>query len=133
MEDRLKQIASIIDAKINKTKMFDRYKLTMPNSNADIVSSLGGEMRNTVQAFFKGGCFKVKKCDHCGTTTAKQYDRAHDKSMTRDKVAFAALARIRPDESLPISQREFMRAFVDEHRHVPIWYLCKPCHLNYDK
>ena len=133
METRLQELAALIDAKLPKTKIFDRYKLTLTDSNADIVSSLGGELRNTVLAFFKGGCFKTKQCDHCKTTEAKQYDRAHDKSITREKVALAALARIRPDETKPVSQREFLRAFVDEHRRVPIWYLCKACHIKYDK
>ena len=132
MDARLAELASMIDTKLPKTKMFDRYKLTLTDSNADIVSSLSGELRNTVLAFFKGGCFKHKKCDHCGTTEAKQYDRAHDKSTTRNQVALAALARIRPDESLPVSQRDFIRAFVNEHRYVPVWYLCKPCHTKYD-
>jgi hypothetical protein len=129
---RLEEMAALIDAKLPKTKAFNRYKLTMHESNADIVSSLGGEMRNMVLSFFKGGCFKHKKCDHCGTTEAKQYDRAHDKSVTRDDVALAALARIRPDEAAPVSQQAFMRAFVNEHRYVPVWYLCKPCHRVYD-
>jgi len=132
MASRLQEMADLIDSKLPKTKMFNRYKLTHTETNSDIVSSLGGELRNVVQGFFKGGCFKHKKCDHCGTTEAKQYDRAHDKSITRDQVAFAALARIRPDESAPVSQREFLKAFVNEHRHVPIWYLCKPCHRKYD-
>ena len=132
MEARLAELAELIDRKLPKTKMFDRYKLILYNSNADIVSSLSGELRNTVLAFFKGGCFKCKKCDHCGTTTANQYDRAHDKSVTREKVAIAALTRIRPDESTPVSQRDFIRAFVNEHRYVPIWYLCQECHRKYD-
>jgi hypothetical protein len=131
-EIRLEEMSVLIDSKIDKTKTFNRYKLMLHESNADIVSSLGGEMRNMVLTFFKGGCFKNKKCDHCGTTEAKQYDRAHDASMTRDKVALSALARIRPDESAPVSQQEFMRAFVNEHRYVPVWYLCKPCHREYD-
>jgi hypothetical protein len=129
---RLEEMAALIDAKLPKTKLFARYKLTLHESNADIVSSLSGEMRNMVLTFFKGGCFKHKKCDHCGTTEAKQYDRAHDKSVARDGVALAALARIRPDESAPVSQQAFMRAFVNEHRYVPVWYLCKPCHRLYD-
>lgn len=132
MDARLTELASLIDTKLPKTKMFDRYKLTLHESNADIISSLGGEMRNIVQQFFKGGCFKHKTCDHCGTTDAKQYDRAHDRGMTRDQVALAALARIRPDELMPVGQRDFLRAFVNEHRYVPIWYLCKPCHRVYD-
>lgn len=132
METRLQELASLIDAKLPKTKLFNRYKLTLHESNADIVSSLSGELRNVVQSFFTGGCFKTKQCDHCRTTEAKQYDRAHDKSVTRDQVALAALARIRPDEMKPVSQREFLRAFVNEHRYVPIWYLCKPCHRKYD-
>ena len=131
MDARLAELASMIDTKLPKTKMFDRYKLTLHESNPDIVSSLDGEMRNTVQKFFKGGCFKHKKCEHCGTTEAKQYERAHNRGMTRNQVALAALARIRPDESLPVSQRDFIRAFVNEHRYVPVWYLCKPCHTKY--
>lgn len=47
--------------------------------------------------------------------------------------ALAALRRIRPDETKPVSQREFMRAFVEQHCNVPLWYLCSECHRLYNQ
>ena len=94
-----------------------------------------GEMRNLVQQFFKGAGsgFAEKKCDACGTTDpALQYDRAHDRDSSRPEVALAALNRVRPDETVPITQKDVVKAFIKEHAEISLWYLCKPCHRIYD-
>lgn len=131
-DERRAAQAAFIQAKMSKTKHFNKYGLTLINDNATIVRSTMGELRNTVLAFFKGGMFKQKKCEHCGTTAARQYERAHDKDTSREAVALAALRRIRPDETQPVAQRDFMRAFIEEHCNVPMWYLCSDCHRTYD-
>ena len=133
--ERLAAMATFIDVKLATTKAFDKYGLTLVDSNEVIATSLMGELRNIVLGFFSGpGCslFKEKRCDACGSTTATQYDRAHDCTVSRKSVAIDALRRIRPDEARPVSQKAFFRAFVNEHRYHPLWYLCKPCHRTYD-
>jgi hypothetical protein len=130
-EDRLAKQSNFILEKLAKSKLFDKYSLTLVDSNEVIIQSLNGELRNIVQSFFKGGMYAKRTCEHCGSTTAAQYERAHDKSSSRGQVAMAALARIRPDEG-QIRQSDFMRAFIEEHRRVPLWVLCKPCHKTYD-
>ena len=129
--DRLAKQSNFILEKLAKSKLFDKYGLTLVDSNEVIVQSLNGELRNIVLAFFKGGMYAVKTCEHCGSTTAAQYERAHDKGSSRSQVAMAALARIRPDGG-QIRQSAFMRAFIEEHRRVPLWILCKACHKTYD-
>jgi hypothetical protein len=132
-EEKKQAFSQFINDKMAKSKMFDKYGLTLIESNEIIVRSLTGELRNIVLGFFSGKCYKVKKCDACETCdNTLQYDRAHDKSMDRTQVALAALKRIRPDESQPISQKLFMKAFVEAHVEYPLWYLCKLCHRNYD-
>jgi hypothetical protein len=32
-----------------------------------------------------------------------------------------------------VRQADFMRAFIEEHKGHPVWYLCKECHTAYDK
>ena len=93
-----------------------------------------GEMRNIVQQFFKGkGPFATRRCDACKTTDpARQYDRAHDRDSSRPQVLMAALQRIRPDEA-EVNQKDVMKAFIQEHAEIPMWYLCKPCHRIYDR
>jgi len=131
--ERVASLADFIDARLVSTRAFDKYGLTLTDSNEVIVTSLMGELRNIVLWFFKGGSlFTEKCCDACGSTTAAQYDRAHDRTVSRKSVALDALRRIRPDETRPVSQMDFFRAFVNEHRYHPLWYLCKPCHRTYD-
>lgn len=130
--ERRERQATFIREKLAKSKAFDKYGLTLIDSNDVIIRSTMGELRNTVLAFFKGGLFKHKRCEHCGTTESRQFERAHDKETARSAVALAALQRIRPDETKPVSQRDFMRAFVEEHCNVPLWYLCEECHRKYD-
>jgi hypothetical protein len=133
-EQRQQQFDSFVDKKL-KTMKFDKYRLRLIDSNEDIISSLGGELRNIVLSFFKGGeLFKNKRCECCGTSEKNvQYERAHDRSCSRGDVALAALKRIRSDESQMVRQADFMRAFIEEHKSHPVWYLCKGCHTAYDK
>jgi hypothetical protein len=133
-EERQQEFDRFIDKRL-ATVNFDKYRLPLIVSNEDIVISLGGELRNIVLRFFKGGeLFKYKRCESCGTSNKDvQYERAHDRSCSRTDVALAALRRIRPDETKPIHQSRFMRAFIEEHKRHPIWYLCKTCHNAYDK
>ena len=134
--ERMAAQAAFIERRVASSKMFDKYGLTHTEPNATIIKSTMGELRNTVLAFFKGkdSGFTVKCCDACKTTDlTKQYDRAHDRGVSREQVALRALQRIRPDETVPVQQKEFIKAFVLEHSTIPLWYLCKPCHTAYDK
>jgi len=132
--DRTAHMKTCIDRRLEKTTQFDKFRLTLTNSNDDIISSLGGELRNLVLSFFKGKVFPEKRCDCCGTKSVNvQYERAHDRECDRPQVALDALKRIRSDESAPVHQATFMRAFIEEHRMHPMWYLCKPCHVWYDR
>ena len=135
VDERKAAQRAFIENRIATTRIFDKYGLTHSESNRAIVKGMMGEKRNLVQQFFKGvgSGFNEKKCDACGTTDpALQYDRAHGRESSRPAVAMAALNRVRPDESIPIKQKDVMRAFIEQHAEVPLWYLCKPCHRIYD-
>jgi len=131
--ERMAILRDFIDGRLAKSRLFDKYGLTLTDSNEVIVASLMGELRNMVLAFFKGSLFKTKCCDSCKTTTAAQYERAHDRSVSRESVALDALRRIRPTGTGPLHQRDFLRAFIEEHKNHPLWYLCHSCHHIYDK
>jgi len=132
-QERLTQQADFITARLEKSKQFNKYGLTLVDSNEVIIGSLMGELRNMILSFFKGGLFSSKKCEHCGSTTASQYERAHNKGESRSDVALRALKRIRPlGEKGPVLQKDFMKAFIEEHKTVPLWILCKACHKVYD-
>jgi hypothetical protein len=130
--ERLAKQKEFIDRKLETSKQFDKYGLTLVDTNLVIISSLMGELRNIVLSFFKSGMYSVKKCEHCGTESSKQFERAHSKGVPRNKVALYALNRIRPDETVPIKQSCFIRAFIEEHTRHPLWILCKDCHKKYD-
>jgi len=130
--ERLAQQKEFIDRKLKTCKQFNKYGLTLVDTNGVIISSLTGELRNIVQSFFKGGMYSVKKCEHCGTEQSKQFERAHNKGMKRNQLALSALNRIRPDETVSIKQSCFIRAFIEEHTRHPLWILCKECHKKYD-
>ena len=131
--ERMATLCEFIDSRLAKSRLFDKYGLTLTDSNEVIVASLMGELRNMVLAFFKGSLFKTKRCDSCKSTTAAQYERAHDRATTRESVALDALRRIRPAGTGPIHQKDFLRAFREEHKNHPLWYLCHSCHHTYDK
>lgn len=130
--ERLAQQKEFIQRKLETCKQFDKYGLTLVDTNSVIISSLMGELRNIVLSFFKGGLYSVKKCEHCGTEQSKQFERAHNKGMSRSQVALSALSRIRPDETKSVKQSSFIKAFIEEHTNHPLWILCKECHKKYD-
>ena len=130
--ERLEKQREFIERKLTSCKQFDKYGLRLVDPNSVIISSLTGELRNIVLTFFKGGMYSVKKCEHCGTETSKQFERAHNKGMSRSDVALSALKRIRPDETASINQGVFIKAFIEEHTKHPLWILCKGCHKKYD-
>ena len=131
-EERLAEQKKFIQKKLEKCKQFDKYGLTLVDSNDIIIRSLMGELRNIVLSFFQGGMYSQKKCEHCGTITSKQFERAHNQGSSRYNVAISALKRIRPDETKSIQQKAFIKAFIEEHMHTPLWILCKDCHIKYD-
>lgn len=132
-ETRLKYQRDFITKKLQTCRQFNKYGLTLIDSNDVIIKSLMGELRNIIQSFFKGGVYSTKKCEHCGTTTSKQFERAHNKGCSRYNVALSTLKRIRPDETQQIKQSDFIREFIEEHKNIPLWLLCKECHKSYDK
>ena len=130
--DRLAAQAAFIAKKLQACKQFDKYRLTLVDPNAVLVESLMDSLRNMVLSFFKGGMYAKKVCEHCGTTESPQFERAHTAGISRGDVALLALRRIRPDETQPVAQAHFLRAFIEEHSTVPLWVLCKACHRAYD-
>jgi 5-methylcytosine-specific restriction endonuclease McrA len=131
-EARLQKQKEFIQTKIQKCKQFDKYGLTLIDPNAVIIGSMQGELRNIILSFFKGGLYSEKKCEHCQTTVSHQFERAHNKGTSRPDVALAALKRIRPDETAHVKQKDFIKAFIEEHINIPLWILCKKCHVQYD-
>jgi hypothetical protein len=130
--ERLAKQKEFIERKLNTCKQFDKYGLTLVDKNPVILSSLKGELRNIVRSFFDGGMYSIKKCEHCGSEQSKQFERAHNKGMSREEVAVSALNRIRPDETVSVKQASFIKAFIEEHTRHPLWILCKDCHKKYD-
>jgi hypothetical protein len=130
--ERLAKQAAFITKKLAACKQFDKYGLTLVDTNAVIIQSLMDSLRNMVLSFFKGGLYSVKVCEHCGTTSSKQFERAHNTGMSRGDVALMALQRIRPDETQPVAQADFLKAFIEAHSTVPLWILCTACHKKYD-
>lgn len=132
-EERKNKQRAFIEKRMADTKLFDKYRLRLGGTNKDIADGIGGELRNLVQMFFSHGLFSVRKCDACNTTeTNREYHRAHDRTSSRIDVLMTALRRIRADETIEINQKEVMKAFIQEHAEISLWYLCKPCHTVYD-
>jgi len=51
--ERMAILCEFIDSRLAKSRLFDKYGLTLTDSNEVIVASLMGELRNMVLAFFR--------------------------------------------------------------------------------
>lgn len=91
-----------------------------------------GIAQNLVQAFFK---FKEKKCLICkkDKSDVRQLERAHCNLYSRYDLLIKALDNIYVDIDTPINSVDILKEFIKCHSCCPIYYLCKSCHIEYDK
>lgn len=103
------------------------------NTKEDIAAFLNlGIAQNLVQTFFK---FKEKKCLICkkDKSQVRQLERAHCNLFSRYDLLLKALDNIYVDSDTPINSVDILNEFIKCHEYCPIYYLCKTCHINYDK
>jgi hypothetical protein len=125
--DRLEEQCKHIDIFIDKSKSLNKYDGFFIGgnglSNSCIVRAINGELKNIHNLVFKS-CLGKKSCEECGET--RQLDRAH--TLGRLQIAENVLDRIHSDLSIPIDMKEFIKAFILEHKLYGVWMLCKECH-----
>ena len=93
----------------------------------------GGPAKNLICSFFK---YTTDKCDVCGVQKSKttQLDRAHCNKETCDRSSLLekSIDNHFIDEFTPIKIKDILRTFITYHKDIPLFILCKKCHIEYD-
>lgn len=131
---------------LNRTKHIDnkleKTKINCLNNNCSIIGTRkdilkhlkGGPAKNLINAFFK---YKTHKCDYCGVEKSRinQLDRAHcnKDGCDRSSLLEKSINDYYIDEISPIKIKYILRKFINYHKEIPLFILCKKCHFEYDK
>ena len=134
-KNRVKEISNYIKNKINRTKLFEKYNniYLLGNNIMSIVNSENDALRNIVNQFFK---LNKKKCECCECLKEKGIERCHassEKNFGRKDIAINVLNKMYVNEKKPISKKDFLINYVEEHSKYPLWFLCQDCHRIFDK
>lgn len=125
-----------IDTLLKKTRM------SVLNTNCfiggpkrDILVFLkGGPAKNLVCSFFK---YTTDKCDYCGIKKDKttQLDRAHcnKENCDRSSLLEKSIDIHFINEYTPIKIKDILITFIQLHKNIPLFILCKQCHQKYDR
>ena len=125
-----------ISKKLEKSKMNClAIDLKLVGTEKDILAHLkAGPAKNLVNSFFK---YTTDKCDFCNIQKDKsiQLDRAHCNKQNCDRSALLgkSIKKHFVNEQTPIKIKDILKDFIQFHNEIPLFILCKECHLKYDK
>ena len=125
-----------IDEKIRKSKINClNNSCTIGGPLMDILFHLkGGPAKNLINSFFK---YSTNKCDNCGIQKSKtvQLDRAHcnKENCDRSSLLKKSIEKYFIDETIHIKIKDILITFIRYHSEIPLFILCKKCHIEYDK
>jgi hypothetical protein len=93
-----------------------------------------GPAKNLVNSFFR---LKIDCCDVCKIKKSPQIqlDRAHCNKKNCDRTALLqkAIAEYYIDDISPIKIKLILIKFLELHKDIPLFMLCKKCHTEYDR
>jgi uncharacterized protein YqkB len=125
-----------IDDKLKKTRMEClNNNCSIVGPKKDILLHLkGGPAKNLINCFIK---YETDKCDYCGIQKSKtvQLDRAHCNKDRCDRTSLLekSINSYFEDETKSIKIKDILKTFILYHKGIPIFILCKKCHIQYDK
>ena len=123
--------AAYVQARLGepKCRMFDKYNTRILADSVDaLVDAEGDALRNVVHEFFK---LRQSACQCCHRTDVA-LQRCHPPGFSRKDLARRAAASLYADPATPVDKRSFLIAFVREHQHHPLFFLCRRCHVALD-
>ena len=125
-----------VTIKINKSKMKCLISnVSISGDRNDILCHLkDGPATNLVNRFFK---VKTESCDNCKIKKNRmvQLDRSHCNNNNCDRISLLKIAidKFYMDNKKPIQIKFILIEFLKLHTKIPLFILCKKCHINYDR
>ena len=116
-----------IDKRIRDLKRSKKWKTQIINtSHEDIVKDFGANVfTNLIRNTFTAAYLKKHPCSDCKNPSK---ERCHGLMEERPILLLAALKRVYPDITKPISMLEIIVAFLEEHKTTKFTFKCSECH-----
>jgi hypothetical protein len=119
-----KRIADITKSVRWKTKIID-------TSHDDFIRDYGSNVfTNLIRDTFTSSYMKKFVCSDCGS---RPTDRCHGIGEGRPLLLKRALVKVWGDTTNPITMKEIIIAFLEEHKYSKFTFKCNRCHLNENK
>jgi hypothetical protein len=116
-----------IDKRIRDLKRSKKWKTQIVNtSHDDIVKDFGANVfTNLIRNTFTATYLKKHPCSDCKNPSK---ERCHGIGEERPILLLAALKRVYPDITKPISMLDIIVAFLEEHKTTKFTFKCSECH-----
>jgi hypothetical protein len=120
-----KRIADITKSARWKSKIVD-------TSHEDFIRDYGSNVfTNLIKDTFTSSYMRKFVCSDCKKRPTT--DRCHGIGEERPLLIERALVKVWGDTTIPITMKEIVIAFLEEHKYTNFTFKCHGCHLNENK
>lgn len=121
-----------IDKRINDIKKSNKWNSKIiDTSHEDFIKDYASIVfTNLVRNTFTKSYIKNFPCSNCNNSSTK---RCHGIGEERPLLIKRALEKIWSDTSTPITMKEIIIAFLEEHKYTKFTFKCHTCHKNEKK
>jgi len=121
-----------IDKRINDIKKSNKWNSKIiDTSHEDFIKYYASNVfTNLVRSTFTKSYIKNFPCSNCNNSST---ERCHGIGEERPLLIKRALEKIWSDTSTPITMKEIIIAFLEEHKYTKFTFKCHTCHKNKKK
>ena len=121
--------SNYIDKRIKDIEKADNWKTKIiDTSHEDFIRDCAANIfTNLIQSTFTKSYVKKFKCPDCGHRST---DRCHGIGEERPVLLRKALEKVWPDTTKPITLKQIVIAFLQEHKDTKFTFKCRDCHKN---
>ena len=118
-----------IDKRINDLQKSNRWKSKLiDTSHEDFIKDYASNVfTNLVRDTFTKSYIKKFKCSTCKNPST---ERCHGIGEERPLLIKKALEKVWNDTSKPITMKQIIIAFLEEHKNTKFTFKCHTCHIN---
>jgi hypothetical protein len=118
---------ALFDLWIKKIQGLDKYKSTFVNtSHDDFVADFSSSIFTNINKYMMSGYKDDRECEDCSVAPAQ--NGCHGLGEERPVLLQRALKRVWPDISRPITLKEIVVAYLEEHKTTKYALKCEMCH-----
>lgn len=120
------QHSAYIDKRINDLRNMDKWNTKIMGSHEDIINEFSTCIfTNLIKKTFTASYLAKHPCSDCKKPSK---ERCHGIGEERPLLLKKALERVYPDTTIPVTLKEILIAFLEEHKTTKFTFKCSDCH-----